>query len=79
MPSGKRQKHAPDHNRGESETAGVAEPLPLRSGGKFLPGTGPLASAKTALHSVAAVETSPHQSKEPDQTGIIGVRFMAFG
>ena len=79
MPAWKRQKPAPDHNRRESEAAGVVELLPLRSGGKPLQGAGRLASAETALHSVAAVETSPHPSQKPDQTGTVGRCIMAFG
>lgn len=57
----------------------MAELLPLCSGGKSLQGTGRLASAETALHSVAAVEAFLHTSKEPDQTGIIWGCVMAFG
>src|SRR6266568_2306727 len=66
LQKGTRAEHAPDHSRGESETAGMAELLPLRSGRKPLQGTGWLASAETAEHSMAAVEAIIYPSKEPD-------------
>lgn len=64
--SEQRKKPASGHNKDKSDTVGGAELLQLRSGGESLYGTGWLASAETALYSMAAVEANLRPSKEPD-------------
>ena len=72
LPHGARVEHIQNHKRDEPETTGMGELLPPCGRGKSLQGTGRLAAAETALHTVAAVEASLHPSKEPDKTGIVG-------
>jgi len=71
-------EHVPDHQGSESEAAGMGELFPPGREHDDLPGTGQLASAETAGYFVAAVEAKHNPSEEPDETGMIGQRCMAF-
>ena len=67
------------HQRDNPEIAGLDELLSILGSKRHLRGTGWMAAAETAAHTVAAVEAPLYASKEPDAAGIVGGDSMAIG